>query len=192
MGDRRRADHLAPAEDGTSGTGVNLDGALGVAGASDTNGDGSFTAGELQAFSTDTDTSGVKITSIGFLVQDTTDQSATIDFDVTVTDADGDTQTESITVNVGDPVAPANLPPLSLNSEEQLQKTAANSNTLTLAAAVAAAGMGNRRQLRLRTTQWPSRPSAGGRLFGHEFVASFSSEEPRRLGGIRRCAGSGK
>lgn len=127
-------------EDGTSGSGINLVGGLGAAGASDTNGDGSFAGGETQAFSTDTDTSGVKITSIGFLVQDTTDQSATIDFDVTIHDADGDTQTESITVNIGDPVAP--LAALSaMSQEQQLQKTAANSNTLALAAAVAAAGV---------------------------------------------------
>ena len=100
-------------EDGVSGTAIDLDKALGADGASDRNGDGAFIStgnaatDESDSFSEDTDTSGVKITSIGFLVQSTEDQSATIEFDVTVTDADGDTVTQSdITVNIGTPVPP--------------------------------------------------------------------------------------
>jgi len=121
--------------DGVSGTGINLDRDLGEGGAS---------VG-TESFATDTDVSNLKISNIGFIRPSTTDQQATIEFDVTVTDGDGDSVTQTdVTVNVGGaaaPLLPLNTLMDSTSQEEQLQKTAANSNTLTLATAVAAAGL---------------------------------------------------
>jgi hypothetical protein len=74
------------------------------------NGDINVASTGTEAFSTDTDTGGAKITSIGFLVPSTTDQNATIEFDVKVTDADGDSVTQNdVTVQIGTPTPPVVL-----------------------------------------------------------------------------------
>jgi hypothetical protein len=91
---------IVQSPDGVNGTGINLVKGLGNTGASDADHNGSFTGAETQAFSTDTDTSGIKITSIGFVVPTTTAQTAHIDFNVTVQDGDGDTITQAIGVDV--------------------------------------------------------------------------------------------
>ncbi len=125
---------IADGDEGIVGTGINFNNATGAGGASS----------GTEAFSTDNNDGPLKITSIGFVTQDTSDQSVTIDFDVTVTDADGDSETTALNVQIGDPPAfalSAATSFLSNSQEEQLQKTAANSNTLTLATAVAAAGL---------------------------------------------------
>ena len=107
-------------EDGVSGTAIDLNKALGTDGASDRNGDGSFTStavpatDELDNFSEDGDVSGVKITSIGFLVQNSVDQVAHMTFDVTVQDGDGDTITQTIAVDVTDD--PNSSTPISLSA----------------------------------------------------------------------------
>ncbi|HEY0630290.1 MAG TPA: DUF5801 repeats-in-toxin domain-containing protein [Sphingomicrobium sp.] len=122
---------LATTDEGIVGSAINLNGAVGAAGA---------TTGAATTFAADTNDTGFKIKDIGFLTTTTEDQSATIEFDVNIHDADGDTATQHITVNVGDPVAPF-AATSSSSQDEQLQKTAANSNNLTMAAAVGAAGM---------------------------------------------------
>jgi len=124
-------------EDGTTGNGIDLDGSLTIDvngngvltdpgdndGASDRNHDGAFTSNanatldELDSFSDDTDVSGLKITSIGFVVPSTTDQSVTINFEATVTDADGDSDTAAISVQIGDPPATPLVPFAALSTE---------------------------------------------------------------------------
>ncbi|HET9427980.1 MAG TPA: DUF5801 repeats-in-toxin domain-containing protein, partial [Allosphingosinicella sp.] len=119
--------------DGTTGTGIDLDGDLGPGGASDRDGDGDFgtdsgnaALDELDTFADDTDVSGLKITSIGFLVPSTEAQSATIEFDVTIEDSDGDqVVTQDITVQIGDPPA-LTLAAESSFSTQTLSKMAAN------------------------------------------------------------------
>ncbi len=137
------------------------------------------------SFTEDTDVSGVKITSIGFLVPSTTDQSVTIDFDVTITDADGDLETTPISVQIGDlPVEELSFSSMEAGresvegdtssfsllagdsfggGEQQMQRTAANSNNTVLAAAIGAAGF---------AASYP----AAAHDFGGDFeVSSFAS-----------------
>ena len=95
---------IAGSDEGVTGTAIDLNGAIGVSGGSD-GGDGDFDdAGETQNFSDDVNNGPLKISSIGFLSEDTNEQNATLEFDVTIHDADGDTATTSITVNIGEPV----------------------------------------------------------------------------------------
>ena len=94
---------VAGSDEGITGTAIDLNSAIGPNGDSDANNDGLL---DTQSFQDDVSNAPFKISSIGFVTERLTDQSATLDFDVTITDADGDTETESITVNIGDPVAP--------------------------------------------------------------------------------------
>jgi hypothetical protein len=75
-----------------TGTAINFNNAIGVAGAST----------GTQAFSTDVNNGApMKISSIGFVTQTTTSQSAQLTFNVTVQDGDGDTAQQTLVVNVG-------------------------------------------------------------------------------------------
>jgi T1SS-143 domain-containing protein len=91
---------IAGSDEGITGTGINLNGDVGVSG-------GSI---GTQAFSTDVSDAPFKITSIGFLTTSSEDQSAQIGFDVTIEDYDGDALTQHIDVNIGSS-SPALLPP---------------------------------------------------------------------------------
>jgi len=163
---------------GVTGSGINLDPDVGATGGSGDDG--------TVNFNTVTDTAPMKITNIGFIAGDSTDQNATLEFDVTIHDADGDTATTSVTVNIGDTSGnallaaattmavssePANDDTSSFSlfaadsQDQQLQKTAANSNTTLLAAAVAASGLAG--------TQAAASP--GNSDFGHQMAADSPS-----------------
>jgi len=85
---------LLSSTDGITGTGINLNGAVGAGGAS-------TTTEAFGAITTDTDV--IKISDIGFVATTTTTEALHLQLDVTVTDHDGDAVTQTVYVN---PVAP--------------------------------------------------------------------------------------
>ena len=150
---------IAGSDEGVTGTAVNLNSAIGVAGDSDVDNNGSLDTDAL-GFQSDTDDGPFKISSIGFLTTSTTPQNAHLDFNVTVTDGDGDSITQAIAVDVtaaADSTSAATIPagnttvsqaPLSskstaavADSYQPSQQTAANSNTGITSAMVAASGL---------------------------------------------------
>jgi hypothetical protein len=90
---------IAGSDEGVTGTAINLNSAIGAAGDSDVDNNGSLDTDAL-GFQSDTNDGPFKISSIGFLTTQTTPQDAHLDFDVTVTDGDGDSITQAIAVDV--------------------------------------------------------------------------------------------
>ena len=121
---------IAGSDEGVTGSAINLNGAIGAAGDSDANNDGVL---DTQAFSTDANDGPFKISSIGFVTTESTDQNATLDFDVTITEADGDSETTSVSVNIGDPPADALVAESSAQTQS-FSKTAANDDFSSLLA----------------------------------------------------------
>jgi VCBS repeat-containing protein len=98
---------IAGGNNGITGSAINLNRAVGAAGDSDTNNNNIL---DPDNFTTDTHDGPFKIKSIGFQTESTTNQSATLEFDVTVTDDDGDSAVRNdITVNIGTPPPPVVL-----------------------------------------------------------------------------------
>ncbi|HEU5286093.1 MAG TPA: hypothetical protein VFU20_06240, partial [Sphingomicrobium sp.] len=138
---------IAGSDEGITGSGINLNGAIGV-GSTGT-----------QPFDTDVSDAPFKITSIGFVTTSTADQNASLSFDVTVEDADGDAVTQSIIVNIGDTTTTTSTASTAVVSQEPIEDTsafsltssdsldqqrsmsAANNNSVLLGA-IAAAGLG--------------------------------------------------
>jgi hypothetical protein len=90
---------IAGSDEGVTGTAIDLNSAVGVAGDSDTNNNGSLDTGPL-GFQSDTNDGPFKSSSIGFLTTNTTPQNAQLNFKVTVTDGDGDSITQAIQATV--------------------------------------------------------------------------------------------
>ncbi|HYC94695.1 MAG TPA: DUF5801 repeats-in-toxin domain-containing protein, partial [Sphingomicrobium sp.] len=153
---------IAGSDEGVTGTAIDLNSAVGAAGDSDTNNNGSLDT-DAAGFQSDTNDGPFKISSIGFLTTSTTPQNAHFDFNVTVTDGDGDSITQAIAVDVtaaADSVSAATIPagnmtisqaPLSSKSSASVaetsqpsQQTAANNNvgnTGIVSSMVAASGL---------------------------------------------------
>jgi VCBS repeat-containing protein len=105
---------------GVTGTGINLDPAIGASGGSSTS----------ESIADASDTGPLKITDIGFITGTSTDQNATISFDATIHDADGDTATTSVTVNVGTPPPPAPIAPAGVQTTQVVSQTSLNTSSL--------------------------------------------------------------
>jgi hypothetical protein len=90
---------IAGSDEGVTGTAINLNSAIGAAGDSDVDNNGSLDTDAL-GFQSDTNDGPFKISSIGFLTTNTTPQNAQLDFNVTVTDGDGDSITQAISATV--------------------------------------------------------------------------------------------
>jgi len=137
---------IAGSDEGISGEGINLNGAIGGA------------SSGTQPFSTDSSDAPFKISSIGFLIPTTTNQNATLTFNVTVQDGDLDTVSQTLTATVtssADSSTPITLDPSvttiqsstmllassDTSSDMQMKSmNAANTNTMLLGA-IAAAGI---------------------------------------------------
>jgi len=81
---------LLSSTDGITGTGINLNGAVGAGG-------GSTTTEAFGAITNDTDV--IKVSDIGFVATTTNQESLHLQLDVTVTDHDGDAVTQTVYVN---------------------------------------------------------------------------------------------
>ncbi|MDP9422339.1 MAG: DUF5801 domain-containing protein [Pseudomonadota bacterium] len=90
---------IAGSDEGVTGTAINLNSAIGAAGDSDVDNNGSLDTDAL-GFQSDTNDGPFKISSIGFLTTSTTPQNAELTFNVTVQDGDGDTVTQTVVADI--------------------------------------------------------------------------------------------